>query len=114
MADGGHQFFHNVVVPTLVHFDPPPGFRTKIGPSLAVDAIDGKNHALPCFDPLGPVVQHMKVFKIKEPAALTGNEYHGFSAVTVDLIFHFTIQKSTVMLSIRNLHPTSHSQGFIY
>jgi len=46
----------------------------------------------------------VEVFKIKEAAALAGNEQDRSAAVTVDLELHIPVQMTGPMLEIANIH----------
>ena len=61
------------------------------------------------LDPVAPMVGHVEIFKIKEPACLAGNEQNGSAAVTVDLKLHETVQVAAPMLFIAYLHVSSFS-----
>ena len=65
--------------------------RALGGPGFVVDAVHTENPALSGFNPVRPGIQHLKILKIKEPAALAGHEQNALAAVAVDLEFHFPV-----------------------
>ena len=109
MADIGHQLVDHIVVPSLMLLNAPARIAAAVGIGLAVDDVDGEDHDLPAFDPLGPGIDHVEVFKVVEPARLAGDEHHGLAAVAVDLEFHIAAETAAVVLKIADFHSVSPS-----
>ena len=83
----------------------PAVIRTLGSPGFIIDAVDRIDGALTGIDPLGPVVGHFEILKVKEPACLAGNEHNRLAAAAaIDLEFHIPVQVAAVVLEITNFH----------